>query len=153
MTDPRPPWTDSDVDRALTRFFAAECPPDLPRGPTPVARPPLSVRSKRGLLATIAAAVVVAAWLMAIAPPPLHQPVTIAQAPAEVPQELIVTVAEPGPVETFATSAGLMQQHTELKLTTVSWMAPDSGDAIEWQVPELSIEMIPVAATGPGEFR
>lgn len=159
MTDSHHPWTDADVDRALTRFFAAECPPELP-GATPRAAvtrrpaPPRSVRrtSAFAVVSTMAAAVVAAAWLIMIAPADRRSAKLTGIAPT-TPREVVITMSEPGPREIFATSAGLMQQQTELKVTTVSWVAPDSGDAIEWQIPELAIDIVPVVARDQGELR
>lgn len=156
MTDPHP-WTDADVDRALTRFFAAEQPSEMPGLPPRLAvrqSPALTRRQRRqatrGTVATIVSAIVVAGLLIVIAPPD-RQPPAIVQTTEKPPQEVIVAVTEPGPREVFATPAGLMRQQTDLKVTTVSWVAPDSGDAIEWQVPELAIDIVPVASNDAGD--
>lgn len=156
MTEPHP-WTDADVDRALTRFFAAEQPAEMSGVPSrsairqspDLARRP-SRQATRGTVATIVSAIVVAGLLIVIAPPDRQPPVIIPTTEMP-PQEVIVTVTEPGPREVFATTAGLMRQQTDLKVTTVSWVAPDSGEAIEWQVPELAIDIVPVASNDAGD--
>lgn len=156
MTDPHS-WTDADVDRALTRFFAAEQPSEMPGlPPRPAARESSNLvhrqrrQSARGTAATIVSAFVVAGLLIAIAPPERQPPSTV-QTTEKPHQEVVVTVTEPGPREVFATTNGLMRQQTDLKVTTVSWVAPDSGEAIEWQVPELAIDIVPVASNDAGD--
>lgn len=157
MTDPHS-WTDADIDRALTRFFAAERPSEMPGvPPRPAVRQSSKLahrqrrQSTRGTAATIVSAFVVAGLLIAIAPPE-RQPPAFGQTTEMSAQEVVVTVTEPGPREVFATTDGLMRQQTDLKVTTVSWVAPESGEAIEWQVPELAIDIVPVASNDAGDL-
>lgn len=148
---PTPEWSDDRVDRALVQFFSVEVPARLP---TPVARPLAAVRAARGRLAAAAglATVAAAGWLLLIAPP-AGVPIELVETRKVAPREVVVSFTEPGPREVFEASSGWMEQQTALKVTTVSWLAPDQGDVVEWQVPEFSMDFVPLASSSPGEFR
>lgn len=148
---PTPEWSDDRVDRALVQFFAVEIPAGLP---TIVATRLATAHRLRNRSAAAASLATVAAscWLLLIAAPPTG-PISVVETRKVAPREVVVTVTEPGPREVFEASSGWMEQQTALKVTTVSWLAPDQGDVVEWQVPEFSMDFVPLASGSPGELR
>ena len=150
---PPPPqdWTEDRVDRALVQFFAVEVPAGLP---TIVAtRLATAHRSRnRSAAAASLATITAACWLLLIAAPPAG-PISVVEARKVAPREVVVSFSEPGPRVVFEARSGWMEQQTALKVTTVSWLAPDQSDVVEWQVPEFSMDFVPLASSSPGEFR
>ena len=155
--DEQQSWSDQDVDRLLTQFFAAEMPPAIRQLPThadvsasaSVQSQPVAVASPAPEATRYSAwaglATAAAALLMAVVFAPVFRTADkpIVKVVQSVPDPVLLE-KDQTTVEVFDLEDGAVEQRTNLRWKNVSTNDPGSGASVEWIMPELEIEFFDV---------